>query len=81
MVPDMEAQPAVNSTGNGSAHVSEQQEADQAQTATPGKRRRGRNPVDKEHKRLKRYVPLFPLWIMDSAGFYLVEFQYDHFFA
>ncbi|XP_030520681.1 transcription factor HY5-like isoform X1 [Rhodamnia argentea] len=56
MVPDMEARPAVNSTGNSNAHVSEQQEADHAQTAIPGKRRRGRNPVDKEYKRLKRLL-------------------------
>lgn len=55
-VPDMEARPAVNSTGNSNVHVSEQQEADQAQTAIPGKRRRGRNPVDKEYKRLKRLL-------------------------
>jgi len=27
----------------------------QFQTAFPGKRRRGRNPADKEHRRLKRY--------------------------
>jgi len=27
----------------------------QFQTGFPGKRRRGRNPADKEHRRLKRY--------------------------
>lgn len=28
----------------------------QFQTGFPGKRRRGRNPADKEHRRLKRYT-------------------------
>lgn len=28
----------------------------QFQSGFPGKRRRGRNPADKEHRRLKRYI-------------------------
>ncbi|KAG9460002.1 hypothetical protein H6P81_004510 [Aristolochia fimbriata] len=47
-VPDMEARPS------GSSMVSEVRQGSSG--GGPGKRKRGRNPVDREHKRIKRLL-------------------------
>ncbi|GLT73913.1 hypothetical protein SLA2020_457420 [Shorea laevis] len=53
MVPDVEAQPPnTNNSTITTANISDVQN----QSEFPGKRRRGRNPVDKEYKRLKRLL-------------------------
>jgi len=57
-VPDVESTPisvhsAVTLQNN---NINQRNVTDpQFQTSFPGKRRRGRNPADKEHRRLKRY--------------------------
>ncbi|KAI4335123.1 hypothetical protein L6164_013800 [Bauhinia variegata] len=59
-VPDVEATASIHSAGtlpNSNSNLNQSNVADtQFQTAFPGKRRRGRNPVDKEHRRLKRLL-------------------------
>lgn len=59
-VPDVEAIPRVHSAmtnPNSNLNQSNVSVTDpQLQTGFSGKRRRGRNPVDKEYRRLKRYV-------------------------
>ena len=56
----MEAAPSVQGGGAGNNIPNHNQSNNnvtepQFQTGFPAKRRRGRNPVDKEHRRLKRY--------------------------
>ncbi|KAK7256006.1 hypothetical protein RIF29_29436 [Crotalaria pallida] len=60
-VPDVEATPIVHSalTNNSNSNLNQSNGSvtdTQLQTGFPGKRRRGRNPVDKEHRRLKRLL-------------------------
>lgn len=58
-VPDVEATPIVNSavTLPNSNNLNQRNVADpQFQPGFTGKRRRGRNPADKEHRRLKRLL-------------------------
>jgi transcription factor HY5 len=58
-VPDVEAPPPMNSSGmtNLFGYNEDEKNAEiQRQIGLSGKRRRGRNPADKEYRRLKRYI-------------------------
>lgn len=71
-VPDVEAPPPMNSSGmtNLFGHKEhDQKNAEiQRQIGLSVKRRRGRNPADKEYRRLKRYIYISNLNICrDSA--------------
>ncbi|MED6218118.1 hypothetical protein PIB30_023999, partial [Stylosanthes scabra] len=70
-VPDVETMLSVHSTminTNSSNNVDQSNTTEDSQlqaggVSVSGKRRRGRNPVDKEYRRLKRYITLYMLFI------------------
>lgn len=78
-VPDVETAGSVDCAGrNGcSSNVNESKLKDPHihYSAFPGKRRQGRNPVDKEHRRHKRYVHRYIYIQLQNLATYLIFYN------
>ena len=83
-VPDVETPPTMNSSdiSNVFGNNKENNSAETQHHSTSGlsgKRRRGRNPVDKEYRRLKRYLNLlflFNFWMNKPIYKYISDYSY-----
>jgi len=72
MVPDLEerSEETKNAISQGSLQSSNNNNNGTCNgDGSPAKRRRGRNPIDKEYRRLKRYF-LFPFTILPHPPFF-----------